>query len=91
MHAALELLEAYVQQSTRALSSSQGKKAMADGAGQDGKAWPKEVYDPEKMNIILTTLGGALFPHLEAEEESLKGVNMRKAGWTEAEMARLPM
>lgn len=91
MHAALETLEAYVQQSVRALSASQGKKALADGAGKDGKIWPKEVYDAEKMGIILTTLGQALFPHLEAEEESLKAVNMRKAGWTEAEVMRLPM
>lgn len=91
MHAALEDLAAYVLQSTRALSSSAGKKASAEGSGQDGKAWPKEVYDQQKFASILSTLSEALFPHLAAEEESLKAVNMRKAGWTEQELARIPM
>jgi hypothetical protein len=90
MHAALELLEAYSKQCLRALSSSQGKKAIENGAGEAGKTWPKEVYDPEKMSILLLTLARALFPHLEAEEESIKGANMRKAGWTEAELRTLP-
>lgn len=40
---------------------------------------------------LVNTLENALFPHLEAEEESLKGYNMRKAGFTLQEIKAIPL
>lgn len=40
---------------------------------------------------LTKTLEEALFPHLEAEEESLKGYNMRKAGFTLQELKAIPL
>lgn len=47
------------------------------------------MYDADKMRELVDELGQALFPHLQAEEESLKATSMRKAGWTEAEVNRI--
>lgn len=102
MHHQLELFQQYVKKVAQALNSSQGKRAISEGAGQPRKnaddegssgrkEWPREVYDADKMKALVDTLGEALFPHLKAEEESLKAKSMRAAGWTEAEIAQIPM
>lgn len=101
MHEALERYDAYCNACVRALKGPAGKKAAAAGAGkpdesedaEDGarKAWPKEVYDLEKMKGLVEELGATLFPHLDHEEASLKADNMKKAGWSLEELSRIPM
>ena len=102
MHHQLELFQQYVKKVAQILTSSQGKRAISEGAGQPKKdadeheapgrkEWPREVYDADKMKALVDALGEALFPHLKAEEESLKAKSMRAAGWTEAEIAQIPM
>lgn len=84
MHTRLEAFEAYIGQVGGALNSSRAK-------GLSNPEWPRDIYDGEKMKEIIDALGEALFPHLKAEEESLKAKSMRAAGWTAAEIARIPM
>ncbi|CAO1612952.1 unnamed protein product [Sympodiomycopsis kandeliae] len=97
MHDKLEEFQSYIKRVAQLLNSGPGKKALSDGAGQpipedsSRKPWPKEIYDGEKMKQIVDELGQALFPHLKAEEESLKAKSMRAHGWTEAEINRIPM
>ncbi len=44
-----------------------------------------------KAKVLVDRLEGALFPHLEAEEESLKAESLRKAGFTVEELRRFQM
>ncbi|PWN29854.1 hypothetical protein BDZ90DRAFT_230694 [Jaminaea rosea] len=99
MHAALEAFGGELMATHRRLTGSQGKKAEAEGCGQalqreeeEGrKAWPRSVYDGEKVANLTQTLAEALLPHLEAEEASISAKSMRAAGWTEEEVLRIPI
>lgn len=82
MHHRLETYEHYIQQVAKSL----GKKSTQQG---DDGLWAKDVYDADKMKTLIDELGQALFPHLKAEEESLKAKSMREAGWTEAEVNKI--
>jgi hypothetical protein len=106
MHDRLEELEAYSSKVLQDMRSSIGKKAEAEGCGQPlrteeqdsdddagvkRKAWPSSLYDEEKFNNLINGLAQALFPHLEAEEASLKAENLKKHGLTLHDLARIPM
>lgn len=96
MHTALEAFGGELLATHRRLTGSQGKKAEAEGCGQalqgEGcKAWPRSVYDGEKVANLTQTLAEALLPHLEAEEASISAKSMRAAGWTEDEVLRIPI
>lgn len=101
MHHALEGLSAEVTKSVRQLSSSAGKKALSEGCGspikngddveEERKPWPKEVYNGARVKELEDILADALFPHLRAEEESLKAASLQAAGWTLKELNTVPM
>ena len=50
-----------------------------------------EAWKLDKAKALCTRLEKALFPHLAAEEESIKGSSMKAAGFTPAEVARIPI
>lgn len=107
MHAKLEELEAYASKVMQDLRSAPGKRAEADGSGQPlgrssdadsdedevtkRKPWPAAVYDEERFAGLVKDVAAKLFPHLEAEESSLKPDNLKKHGLTLKELARIPM
>jgi hemerythrin-like domain-containing protein len=49
----------------------------------------REPFEKVKVQALVKILEDALFPHLQEEEESLKGENLRKAGFSLAELSRL--
>lgn len=85
MHAGLAILQNYSEQVIDRLE----KEVVPQK--NDGKPWPKEMYDVEKMESILHHLGQVLFPHLDAEENSISADSMRKAGFTIEELHRIPI
>lgn len=105
MHARLDVFEAYCTKVLSNLKSAKAKQAEKDGAGRllksaDDKeeddsprrgAWPIEIYDKEQMEKVTKDLASTLFPHLDAEEKSLRPDNLRKAGFTEREIMAIPM
>ncbi|CAO1620761.1 unnamed protein product [Parajaminaea phylloscopi] len=104
MHHALEALAAEAVKSIRQLGSGPGRKALSEGCGSpvkdaDGivdaaagrKPWPREVYDGQRIKELEDKLADALFPHLSAEEQSLKGPSLQAAGWTLKELSAIPM
>ncbi|UZJ54558.1 hypothetical protein CBS101457_003878 [Exobasidium rhododendri] len=102
MHVKLEVLEKYSEKTMRALQSKAGKdyegegcgKVLKDG-GEDGEAqkkpWPTSFYDADKFDVIMRELAAALFPHLDAEEKSLRASNLKEHGFTVQELSRIPM
>ncbi|KAE8222576.1 hypothetical protein CF319_g4251 [Tilletia indica] len=107
MHRSLVELRNYARTVERTLTGSQGRKAMNDGAGQalpsssgdeegeDGerkrKEWPTAIFDSGRFQRLVDELGAALFPHLEAEETSLRPSNMKAAGFTPEELNSIPV
>ncbi|PWN88567.1 hypothetical protein FA10DRAFT_166516 [Acaromyces ingoldii] len=53
--------------------------------------WPTDIYDKDRMEQLTKDLASTLFPHLDAEERSLRADNLRKAGFTEREMMMIPL
>ncbi|CAD6887481.1 unnamed protein product [Tilletia caries] len=95
MHASLETLRTYARSVERLLSGSAGRKAVNDGAGQvlpssqqdsdddeveKRKDWPTAIFDSARFKALVGQLGATLFPHLEAEETSLRPANIKAAG-----------
>jgi hemerythrin-like domain-containing protein len=48
-----------------------------------------EAWKIDKAKALCARLEKALFPHLAAEEESIKGSSLKAAGFTPAEVARI--
>lgn len=49
------------------------------------------VWSKAEATILIDALEGALFPHLEAEEASLRGENLKRAGFTLKEIGSIPL
>lgn len=49
----------------------------------------QEPFSKVKVQGLAKALEDALFPHLKEEEESLRGENLRKAGFTLSEVSKL--
>jgi hemerythrin-like domain-containing protein len=65
-------------------------KALEDLQGYAANVQSKqELFNKVKAQGLAKALEDALFPHLQEEEESLKGENLRKAGFTLAEVSKL--
>ncbi|EST07664.1 hemerythrin/HHE cation-binding motif [Kalmanozyma brasiliensis GHG001] len=79
MHHALESLEAYIAEVSKALRSGKLKNA----------AELEEVFDYEKMDKLVQGLKGVLLPHLAAEEASLRADVVKKAGFELGEIRYL--
>lgn len=84
MHHAVEEMGNYIQQCAKKLQNGRAKK------GED-EAWPKDIFDEDKMKSHLEHLRDTLFVHLEHEEASLRPDSLKKAGFTEDEIRRIPM
>lgn len=103
MHAQLEALQQYSSKVLRDLQSSPGRKAESDGAGQiikgededdedpKRKPWPTSIYDEEQFDSLIKGVAATLFPHLQAEEASLRPENLKKHGMTLGDIQRIPM
>lgn len=103
MHAQLEALQEYASKVLRDLQSSPGRKAESEGAGQvikgededdddvKRKPWPTSLYDEEKFDTLIKGVAATLFPHLQAEEASLRPENLKKHGMTLGDIQRIPM
>jgi Hemerythrin HHE cation binding domain len=105
MHAQLEALQQYSQKVLRDLQSSPGRKAENEGAGkvvkseEEGdddddvkrKPWPTSIYDEDKFDTLIKGVAATLFPHLQAEEASLRPENLKKHGMTLGDIQRIPM
>lgn len=89
MHAALEAFGEYAGVCLARLEGPKGKGVDKERIKEEG--WPKEVFDASVFEERLNTLGKALFPHLDAEEKSLRAESLRNAGWTVAEVNRIPL
>ncbi|KAL9939479.1 hypothetical protein V8E36_001296 [Tilletia maclaganii] len=95
-HTALEALQKYAESVESLLRGSQGRKAISDGAGKPAATtdqapvpWPTAVFDSAKLHNLVDDLGATLFPHLEAEETSLRPSNLKAAGFTPEELTRI--
>jgi hypothetical protein len=97
MHKKLEILEDYSKKTMRDLQSSVGRKLDGEGCGKEvegagkRKEWPTSVYDAEKLDAMLRELADTLFPHLDAEEKSLRASNLKEHGFTMQELQAIPM
>jgi hemerythrin-like domain-containing protein len=63
-----------------ALSELQGYAAAVEAKD--------EAFSKTRAQALAKTLEDALFPHLQEEEESLQGENLRQAGFTLSELAK---
>ncbi|KDN51976.1 hypothetical protein K437DRAFT_254712 [Tilletiaria anomala UBC 951] len=84
MHVAVEELEKYSSACSKELRSLKENK-------ENDAEWPKGVYDEDKMKSILEHLRDTLFVHLAHEEDSLKAETLKKAGFTEKDLATIPI
>ncbi|KAK0525625.1 hypothetical protein OC835_005551 [Tilletia horrida] len=87
-------------QGRKAISEGAGQPAAPEEAEGDQdddaddakrKPWPTSLFDSEHFRTLIDNLGTTLFPHLEAEETSLRPSNIKAAGFTPEELARIPM
>lgn len=98
MHEKLEELQSYSNKALKQLQSGVGKRLEAEGCGKaaeegegERKAWPTGVYDADTFEALVRALGLALFPHLEAEEKSLRASNLKEHGLTLQDLGQIPM
>jgi hypothetical protein len=84
MHATLEKLQRYSRSVLHHLQD-------LDSVKEAGSSWPSDVYDSQRYAKMVDDLAQALFPHLDAEEESLSPESLRKAGFTAEELRRIPL
>jgi hemerythrin-like domain-containing protein len=84
MHQAVEGMGKYIEQCAKKLQNGRAKKG-------DDDVWPKDIFDEEKMRSHLDHLRDTLFVHLEHEEASLRPESLKKAGFTEDDIRRIPM
>lgn len=62
-----------------------------DGKGGKRKPWPVSIYDEERFETLIKGVAETLFPHLQAEEASLRPENLKKHGMTLSDIQRIPM